>query len=401
MKNWKRLLALLLSLAMALSLCACGSGDADGSAAPTYAGGTAGDAPSEGLEPSLDPDADPSIDVDLSQDALSFAAGVSATDTLLTVNGTDIPADLMLYWLGMSCNNFVNYYGMFGLQLTDEMDENGTTYADQMRTSAVTIATYNELLKQKAAELGCLPTDAQVQEARDEMLSGGQDEYELLRDAFGLTDESMEYLYLSNAYYDNVLDAAVPTVTDEMLNNYAYQAKHILIKTIDDSRNPLPEDEIAEKKQQAEDILAQIRGAADPAAKFDELMNEFSEDGRGEDGALAAPDGYTTTRGEMVSEFEQGALALKPGEISGLVESTYGYHIILRGEVDDLQSYTDQCREYQLDELLADLLEQAQVTRAPALDGLDVAAFFDRYAAYQDALHNQRMPEDSSGEGEG
>ncbi|MDE6588987.1 MAG: peptidylprolyl isomerase [Oscillospiraceae bacterium] len=339
--------------------------------------------------------------MDLSQDALSFAAGVSATDTLLTVNGTNIPADLMLYWLGMSCNNFMSYYGMFGLQLTDEMDENGTTYADQMRTSAVTIATYNELLKQKAAELGCLPTDAQVQEARDEMLSGGQDEYELLRDAFGLTDESMEYLYLSNAYYDNVLDAAVPTVTDEMLNNYAYQAKHILIKTIDDSRNPLPDDEIAEKKQQAEDILAQIRGAADPAAKFDELMNEFSEDGRGEDGALNAPDGYTTTRGEMVPEFEQGALALKPGEISGLVESTYGYHIILRGEVEDLQSYTDQCREYQLDELLADLLEQAQVTRAPALDGLDVAAFFDRYAAYQDALHNQRMPEDGSGDGEG
>lgn len=386
MKHWKRLVALALSGALALSLCACDlagkptGGDPTGSASPA---------------PSGDPSPAPTVEVDLSKPALEFSAGLSSGDTLVTVGDTEMPADLVLYWLAMSCSNFMSQYGMFGLQLTDKPDPNQDgTFADLMADSAVNIAAYNALIRQRAAELGCPPTDAQVEEAKQEMLADGQDRYDLLKTAFGLTDQSLEYLFLSNTYYENVLAAAVPAATDEMLNNYVYQAKHILLLTVDMEGEQvqqgdgtyaypaLPAEKVAEQKKLAEDLLAQLQGAEDLPAKFDELMNQYSED----TGLKSNPDGYTTTTGEMVPPFEKAALALKPGEISGIVESSYGYHIILRGEVDDIQSYAQECREHALDQQLTELLNATQITRAPALDSLDIPDFFNKYMAYQSAV---------------
>ena len=385
MKNWKQILSLLLSLALIVSLCACSAEDSGGTESPSASpDASAGDS-SENPDASLDPDveATPEIEVDLDQDATTFSAGISPDEELLTVNGTPVNADLALYWLGMSCSNFMSQYGYFGLSLADVIDEEGATFGDQMRDSAVTIGAYNILIQKKAAELGCLPTDEQIAEAKERMMAEGEENYEMMKTAFGLTDETMEYLYLSNSYYENVLDVVVPTATDEMLNNYAYQAKHILLKTIDDSQQPLSDEEIAKKKKQAEDFLAQLQAADDLEAKFDELMNEYSEDGRNEDGALAAPDGYTAV------------LGLKPGEISGLVETSYGYHIILRGEVEDIQSYADECREYHLDDELEAMLDETEIVRSAALDELDVADFFNRYSAYQNAVFAKYQPEDS------
>lgn len=382
MKNWKRLLALLLSLATIVSLCACKNAGANPSESPN-GNATAGD-PSAGADASPAP----TIEVDLTQDILAFSAGMSAGDELLTVNGKPVTADLFLYILAMNCSQVSMYLPLTGKTMEE--------LAPDLLNDSVTVAANQILIQQKAAELGCLPTDAQVEEAKASMMAEGQESYELTKTAFGLSDASMEYMYLSDAYYENLLDVMVPAATDEMLSGYVYQAKHILFKTVDDNRQPLSDDEIAEKRAQAEDILAQLQAADDLEAKFDQLMNEFSEDGRGEDGALSAPDGYTTTLGQMVPEFEQGALALKPGEMSGLVKSEYGYHIILRGEVADPQSYAEECRQYHLQQELSALLDQAELTRAPALDGLDVVGFFDKYTAYQDAVIAQNQPAETA-----
>ncbi len=91
------------------------------------------------------------------------------------------------------------------------------------------------------------------------------------------------------------------------------KAKHILITKTEDESG----------KKQAEELLKKVK---ENPSDFDKLMAEFSQD----PGSKTYPDGYVFQEGDMVTEFYEGTLALKVGEISDLVESPYGYHIILK-----------------------------------------------------------------------
>ena len=89
-------------------------------------------------------------------------------------------------------------------------------------------------------------------------------------------------------------------------------------------------------------ILAQLKAIADPqqrAARFDELMAEYNED----TGENRYPHGYCFTSGSMVTEFEDACKTREPYEVSGVGESKFGYHIILRmpTQGDDLVMSSD------------------------------------------------------------
>ena len=91
------------------------------------------------------------------------------------------------------------------------------------------------------------------------------------------------------------------------------RASHILLKT--------EGKEEAAVRARAEDLLKQARGGADFAA----LAKANSED---EGSAVNGGDLNYFGRGQMVPEFEQAAFTLKPGEISELVKTSFGFHII-------------------------------------------------------------------------
>lgn len=96
------------------------------------------------------------------------------------------------------------------------------------------------------------------------------------------------------------------------------RASHILIKV---DRNA-PADQRAKAKAQAEELLAQAR--KNPAS-FAELAKKNSQD------EGTAPNGGDLDffgKGAMVKEFDAAVYAMKQGEISNLVETDFGYHII-------------------------------------------------------------------------
>lgn len=94
------------------------------------------------------------------------------------------------------------------------------------------------------------------------------------------------------------------------------KARHILLMT-----QGKPASEEPKLKAQAEDLLKQLKGGAD----FAELAKKYSDDpGSKEKGGDLGWFG----KGQMVPEFEAATFALKPNEISGVVKTSYGFHII-------------------------------------------------------------------------
>lgn len=96
------------------------------------------------------------------------------------------------------------------------------------------------------------------------------------------------------------------------------RASHILITADKDA----PAAERAKAKARAEELLAELR--KDPA-RFVELAKKHSQD---PGSAARGGDLDFFGRGAMVKPFEDAVFAMKQGEISNVVESEFGYHVI-------------------------------------------------------------------------
>jgi peptidyl-prolyl cis-trans isomerase D len=164
------------------------------------------------------------------------------------------------------------------------------------------------------------------------------------------------------------------------------RASHILLKTEG-------KDEAAVRKQ-AEDVLTQARA---PGADFAALAKKYSED----DGSKAnGGDLDYFGKGRMVPEFETAAFGMQPGQISDLVKSQFGFHIIkvidkkaaatrplaeVRPQIE--QTLAGQRVEQQLSERTRDL--DARITK-PA--DFDVVAKEPGIVAAESALFTREEP---------
>lgn len=136
---------------------------------------------------------------------------------------------------------------------------------------------------------------------------------------------SIEYVVLDLAAIGKDItlsEADLRKYYDENIARYTAaeerRASHILVK----ADKELPAAERAKAKARAEAILADVRKAP---ATFAEVARKQSED-TGSAGQGGDLDFFG--RGAMVKPFEDAVFAMKPGEISNLVESDFGFHII-------------------------------------------------------------------------
>ena len=393
MKTMKRLFSLALVLALAVSaLTGCGGGDGSASSADP-----AGSVPS-------DSSADPAEALDLSQitDPYLATSGLAGDTVVARAGDQDITAAQLLYWVNYGAELYLVSSGATSVNdLPWDTDlGDGVTFADQMKQSALDAAAFYALLPTVAQGEGLSVTQEtldSLEEQRTQMLEqlGGDETalehyfwYQMLTwdQMSDMSQRSDLHLQLQNLYYGEGSDEYP---TDAEVLSYAqdelgiYRAKHILLMTVDpETREPLDEETIAQKKAQADDLLSQLRAAEDPVALFDELMNQYSED----TGLAAYPDGYTAQKGQMVPAFEEAALALQDGEISDVVYSeTTGYHIILRLPLDPAD-YRDQLVAQRMQTRTDQWLEEYGVETLEAYNQLDPAAFREQVVLLQNAV---------------
>lgn len=145
---------------------------------------------------------------------------------------------------------------------------------------------------------------------------------------------------LYQSLYTNLFEKALGDKESEMAKS-AYEeatadmvrAKHILIQfpEVGEGENGALTD--AQKEAtlaEANEVLEKVNSMAD-ISEFDALIKEYNDD----PGMETFTDGYYFTKGEMVPEFEEAAYALEEGKTSGLVETSYGYHILLKLPVEE------------------------------------------------------------------
>ena len=291
-------------------------------------------------------------------------------ETVLTVNGDAVAADEYSGYMLYNMQYYASMYAQMGLTDLWSNKDMAKSLGASMPEAAEQQAIYARVVMQKFNELGLkLSYNEQKEMAsvrRNSIANTTKDAYLNQIAQFGFSDQTYQnFMYISqcyqalNDYYFG--ENGVNTPSDEDIQKYYEDnyitAKHILITTVDPASGETKRTD-EEAKKEAQSILDRINAGED----FDTLMNQYSED----TGLSNNPNGYTLTEGQMVTEFYDGAKALAEDEVSELVKSSYGYHIIKRVKLDDSQldnfkSDIVSAISGSMDELLKQWIDEAQV----------------------------------------
>ncbi len=169
-------------------------------------------------------------------------------------------------------------------------------------------------------------------------------------------------LYEYYAAQDDFANDITQQVLEQLKQQDYIRAKHILICFPEGSE--LTDEVKAETLKKANDVMALVKEGKD----FDELIKTYGED----PGMTQNPDGYCFTRGEMVEPFETAAYALKEGEYSEPVETSFGYHIILKLPLDEASARSTSLFSSAVSEKLNNmLLESAKDYEVVLADNIE------------------------------
>lgn len=259
----------------------------------------------------------------------TVSAPVTQSGGVTDIGGVTVKDGLLNYYIFTAAvkNAYSDgsFTGDYSAVDWEKKTEDGQRLDEKIKKEAFDEMAIRQLLADVAEENGITLSSEEVAEGEKsiEEFKTTNGEEQLLTNiaALGLTsvDDYLE-LYKSESLYTKIeedFNADPEKYTqginlEDYVNDTTVSAKHILIKN--DS------EKFEDPKATAEEVLKKAKAGED----FNQLMTEYNED-PGE-----TESGYTFGKGEMVQEFETAAFALKCGEISEVVETEYGYHIIKR-----------------------------------------------------------------------
>ena len=365
----KKMIALLLCLFMVAALAGCGSQidkyeEPQTDAEPTAEAEEAADGDAEDAEEAEGAEAEDEDAEDAEQTpdpGLGYAA-FAPDEVVATFNGQDVTWQEYYYWLSYYADYAQYMAALSGTSMSGwdehELDPEYTN-AEAIYLSAQDSVFQYHAAETLAQELDVTLTEedeAEVLEIFEMSADGyyGDGDGECTEEEAAAYEEYLEEQFISRELFDYMSRVGIlaeksfaelygedaEKYSDEDTLAFAEDAellaaKHILLLTVDMATGEALSDEEIEEKtalvEQLHEELAALEGDPEAlAARFDELMNEYSEDS----GLEANPNGYLFAPGVMVTEFTDTTAALEEYGLSEPVESSYGYHIIMRIPID-------------------------------------------------------------------
>lgn len=253
---------------------------------------------------------------------------ITDEDAVMTVNGVDIFAD-----------TFISLLPNIGVDINDDSLEMFLPQAIDLIGSVYAAASYYQNKGEKLI----------VDES--ESFKSIVEEYNNIEEKIFLVSPFIDAIecdsFITNLLRIKISVEDFDSAQKWYAENYM-SAKHILVAFEGRTK--------AEAKKIIDDVYKKAKAGSD----FDSLIEKYGED----PGMEAYPEGYTFTKGEMVKEFENATLALKDNQISPIIETSYGYHIIKRIPLGEINRETaaKMAEEFAYKRIMNEAIKGSQIT---------------------------------------
>ncbi len=242
------------------------------------------------------------------------------------VNGQEIGGEAVRFEL----DRLVKFYLSHGMTM-DEIRKNMPTLEERALDQAIGAKLLLDRAMKLELPVSAADIDAEVAKVVEQV--GGEENYKKALAAQNITDaafrkeleKGVRVNMLVNQACAHVADPTEEEVAkfyeahkDEYVQPHQVLCQHILVKT--------DEKDLPEVKAAAFDKISAIRERILAGADFAEEAKKHSDCPSGREGGSLGWFG----RGMMVPEFDKAAFEMKKGEVSGVVATQFGYHIIYK-----------------------------------------------------------------------
>ncbi|MCD7856667.1 MAG: hypothetical protein LUG55_02500 [Clostridiales bacterium] len=389
----QKIIALLLALAAAVSLTACGeAGDSSITEGETSSDSVSSEAEDGSSLESEEAAILAAVPNEAREDCVAYLTdGTMTNDTVvMTLDGTDITADMLIYFLGYYETYYMSMFSAYGydIELEDSYSDD-MTYIDfflQIAENAAVQMTAARVLAESAGVTFSEENQTSLNESIASIV-----ESDVLY--VGANSEVMEELFArtiyGNAYQEMVYgEGGEEEITDEATEDYAdengyYNCRYILFYGLDDDGNALEDEALEAVQAEAEECyqsLSQLSGDALVEA-FQTQQEELNYDGNTEEF-------YVTPSSSLVDGFSDAVLSLEEYQVGMSDATSYGYFVVLRLPLGDenLDSVKEDYASSLFSAAISDAISAAEITYEDVLDEVDYAAFFEKLAALQEII---------------
>ena len=264
-------------------------------------------------------------------------ASAASSDAAVTMDQGSISMGEARLYAYVMRNQYEAYYGS---SIWDMEVEEGVTLGDSMKDVITDQLVQMIILSSQAEDYGVSLNDEDNQAVEEYVENFKTNIGEDVMEKEGFTEDNIRSVVqkstLAGKVSQAMFDAEEVELTDEeKADATCIKVQHILISTTDTTKKDdegnnvdMTDEEkevyLAEQKEKAEEALARAKNGED----FQALADEYSSENAGFEFSFDKNGYDPVNMSSMVEPFYTAAWQLGEGEISDLVESQYGYHII-------------------------------------------------------------------------